>query len=99
MTAGGGVWYIININWPSGFWKNETITTEELGESRDAAITFTLAKEDKVEIFGYLDEKGVFRIKIAVEWAVNNLGVSKYAIYSYLEESRVSRQIKKGGGV
>ena len=48
----------------------------------------SMTKEDKIEIVRFLDEKGVFLIKGAVDYLSNELNVSRYTVYNYLEEVR-----------
>ncbi|WP_347489785.1 helix-turn-helix transcriptional regulator [Desulfoscipio sp. XC116] len=50
-----------------------------------------MKKEDKIEIVGALDVKGVFLIKGAVDKLALALGVSRYTIYNYLEQERSQR--------
>lgn len=49
-----------------------------------------LSKEEKVNIVQLLDEKGVFLIKGAIDYVAKVLCVSRYTIYNYLDEIRVS---------
>jgi len=39
-----------------------------------------------------LDKKGVFLVKGSVEQVASVLGVSRYTIYNYLEETRFKQQ-------
>jgi predicted transcriptional regulator YheO len=48
----------------------------------------TLPREEKLNIIGQLDDKGVFLVKGAVDSVAATLGVSRYSIYNYLEEVR-----------
>lgn len=48
-------------------------------------------REDKLRVVQQLDRRGAFLIRGAVEYVASMLGVSKYTVYSYLEESRVPR--------
>lgn len=50
-----------------------------------------MEREDKIRVVQQLDRRGAFLVRGAVEYVANMLGVSKYTIYSYLEESRVPR--------
>lgn len=43
-------------------------------------------KEDKLEVIKYLDERGCFLIKGAIEVVADDLRVSRYTIYNYLKE-------------
>ncbi len=49
-----------------------------------------MSKEDKVEIVKMLDQKGAFLIKGAIDYVAKILCVSRYTIYNYLDEIRVS---------
>nr|WP_309099998.1 helix-turn-helix transcriptional regulator [Fredinandcohnia onubensis] len=49
-------------------------------------------KEDKINILKFLDDKGVFTVKRSMERVALLLDVSKYTLYNYLEEMRVSQQ-------
>lgn len=51
-----------------------------------------MQKEDKVKIVEILEEKGVFLVKGAVDQVANVIGVSRYTIYNYLDEIRVSKK-------
>jgi len=58
--------------------------TQELIGRPVAAMT----KEDKVKFIQLLDEKGAFLIKKAGEKICSYLNISKYTLYSYLDESK-----------
>lgn len=47
-----------------------------------------MTREEKIEIVKFLDEKGVFKVKGAVEWVANNLSISRFTVYSYLDQIR-----------
>jgi len=47
-----------------------------------------LTKTEKLDFVGFLEEKGIFRVKGSVELVAGTLGVSKFSIYSYLDEIR-----------
>lgn len=47
-----------------------------------------MTKEDKLEVIRFLDEKGAFLVKGAIERVAQELGVSRSSIYKYLEEIR-----------
>jgi Uncharacterized protein conserved in bacteria len=51
-----------------------------------------MTKEDKIELIRLLDEKGAFLIKKSGERICGYLGISKYTLYSYLDESKSTRQ-------
>lgn len=50
-----------------------------------------LSKEEKVEIVKKLDGQGAFLIKGAIDYVAKVLCVSRYTIYNYLDEIRVSK--------
>jgi len=50
-----------------------------------------LTKEEKVEIVKKLDVQGAFLIKGAIDYVAKVLCVSRYTIYNYLDEIRVSK--------
>lgn len=45
-----------------------------------------LSKADKVDMVRFLDEKGIFRVKGTVEMIADILKVSKFTVYSYLDQ-------------
>lgn len=47
-----------------------------------------LTKEDKVAVVHFLDEKGAFLIKKAAEKVADFLGISRFTVYNYLNESQ-----------
>ncbi|WP_152395480.1 helix-turn-helix transcriptional regulator [Paenibacillus guangzhouensis] len=49
-----------------------------------------MTKEDKMRLIQLLDQKGAFLIKKAGEKICGYLNISKYTLYSYLEESKTS---------
>lgn len=55
-----------------------------------------MTKEDKVNVVKMLDSKGVFLIKGSVDYVAKVLCVSRYTIYNYLDEIRVT-QDQTGG--
>lgn len=50
-----------------------------------------LTKEEKVDIVKRLDVQGAFLIKGAIDYVAKVLCVSRYTIYNYLDEIRVSK--------
>lgn len=50
-----------------------------------------MKKEDKLNIVNFLDEKGVFLIKGAVDHLAQALSISRYSVYNYLDEVRAMR--------
>lgn len=49
-----------------------------------------MSKEDKIKIIQLLDQKGAFLIKKSGEKVCGYLSISKYTLYSYLEESKAA---------
>lgn len=47
-----------------------------------------MSKDEKIRALGYLDEKGVFKISKAAVLLCERFNVSKYTLYSYLDEAR-----------
>lgn len=47
-----------------------------------------LTKEDKVAVVRFLDEKGAFHIKKSAEKVADFLGISRFTVYNYLNESQ-----------
>lgn len=50
----------------------------------------SLEKKEKLILIKELDEKGIFSVKGSVSMVAKQIGVSKFSIYSYLEEIRTS---------
>ena len=67
----------------------ETIIAETF-ESRNGTRS-TSGKEHRLEIVRRLEDRGVFRVKGAVEIVSNSLNVSKYSIYNYIDQVRKAR--------
>lgn len=49
-------------------------------------------KEEKVRALDYLDQKGVFKITKTSLLLCDAMQISKYTLYNYLEEARISRK-------
>lgn len=56
---------------------------EQIIGSRDTA---ELKRDDKIEIIRFMEQKGIFLIKGAIDKVADKLGISKVTIYSYLDE-------------
>lgn len=56
--------------------------------SRTGKQLSKLSKEDKVSVVRYLDEKGAFLIKKSAEKVAEFLGISRFTVYNYLNESQ-----------
>ena len=52
----------------------------------DSSQVDTLKRKDKIELIAFMDKKGLFLIKGAVEKAAEKLNISKVTVYSYLDE-------------
>ena len=50
-----------------------------------------LTRKRSVEIVKFMDEKGIFLVKGAIDKVASLLGVSKVTIYSYLDEAKGKR--------
>lgn len=48
----------------------------------------SMDKRQKVAVVRFLDEKGVFLIKGAVDEVARHLNVSRYSVYNYIDEAR-----------
>ena len=55
-----------------------------------------LKKEQKLELVGFMNEKGIFNIKGAIEVVAVKLNVSKITIYGYLEQLKKKRPLSVG---
>ena len=53
-----------------------------------------MGKEDKLEVLKYLDEKGAFFVKRAVERVARRLNVSRVTAYNYLEQLNDRRRTR-----
>jgi predicted transcriptional regulator YheO len=49
-----------------------------------------LARDDRVAVVSYLDEKGAFLVKRAADRIARALGTSRVTVYAYLEEARAN---------
>ncbi len=54
----------------------------------------SMSKEEKIQLIQALEYQGVFLLKGAVEYLANLLGVSRYTVYNYLKEIRLTIQSK-----
>lgn len=67
---------------------------EILDQLIDTAVASTgkspalMSRADRVEVLRYLDNKGAFHVKRAVDRVARRLGVSRVTAYNYLEEIR-----------
>ena len=49
-----------------------------------------MTRPDKQRLVGYLDERGAFALRKAVEQVAEILGVSRFTVYNYLDSARAS---------
>ena len=45
-------------------------------------------KERRIEVIRFMNERGIFLMKGALERVADRLGISKVTVYSYLDEVR-----------
>lgn len=55
-----------------------------------------LTKEDKVAVVRFLDEKGAFLVKKSAERVADFLGISRFTVYNYLNESQDNGEKESG---
>lgn len=55
------------------------------------ADTSDLNRKKAVDLMSFMDDKGVFLVKGAIDKVADRLGLSKVTIYSYLDEARKTR--------
>lgn len=90
---------------PAGNPPLEETFTNDISETLNNIIKATLgnspipvtelSKEKKLNIVNTLDTRGVFLIKGAVELVASTLGISRYTVYNYLDETRGLKETKK----
>lgn len=51
-----------------------------------------MSKEEKIQVIAYLDRKGAFLITKSSERVCEQLGISKFTLYNYLESSRTKME-------
>jgi predicted transcriptional regulator YheO len=49
-----------------------------------------MTKEDKVKAIGFLNDSGAFLVTKSGQKICNYFGISKYTLYSYLDEAKSS---------
>jgi hypothetical protein len=59
------------------------------GEARIGKPLDEMSRAEKQQLVRYLDERGAFRLRKAVEDVAEILGVSRFTVYNYLEAIRV----------
>lgn len=65
-----------------------------LDDMLDSSIPISalnMSRDEKLETLKFLDEKGVFLVKGAIDKVAVHLGVSKVTVYSYLDEIRTNK--------
>lgn len=65
-----------------------TIIDELIDNIIKNADVGNLKRKDNLEIINFMDEKGVFLVRGAIDKVAASLGLSKVTIYSYLDEVR-----------
>lgn len=66
---------------------------EQIEESIGRPLSL-MSKEEKIRALDYLDQKGVFKISKASIVLCEQFQISKFTLYSYLEETRSQRNSK-----
>ncbi len=51
-----------------------------------AKNTEKLRRDEKVELIGFMEQKGIFLIKGAIDKVAEKMGISKVTVYSYIDE-------------
>ena len=60
------------------------------GEARVGKPLGQMSRTEKQQLVRFLDERGAFQLRKAVERLADILGVSRFTIYNYLEAARTS---------
>ena len=60
------------------------------GEAHIGRSLPEMTRGDKQQLVRYLDERGAFALRKAVERVAERLGVSRFTVYNYLESARTS---------
>jgi predicted transcriptional regulator YheO len=71
----------------------QTVIAETMSDHERPILT----REDKVDLIGRLDAKGVFQVKKAVPILADQLGLSRATVYNYLGEARGHQQLNGHG--
>ncbi|MFI9752991.1 transcriptional regulator [Streptomyces collinus] len=66
-------------------------------QSRQRGSWAELGREERVELFGALDTRGVFAVRGAVEQVAARLGISRASAYNYLSRARAAHDTSTGG--
>lgn len=78
---------------PLGALANLEHALEELitqGEARVGKALGEMSRAEKQQLVRFLDERGAFQLRKAVERVADMVGVSRFTIYNYLEVARTS---------
>ena len=51
----------------------------------------SMTREKRIELIRFMDQRGVFLVKGAIDRVAEKLGSSKVTVYSYLDEVRGTR--------
>ena len=51
----------------------------------------SMTREKRIELIRFMDQRGVFLVKGAIDRVAEKLGISKVTVYSYLDEVRGKR--------
>lgn len=70
----------------------ETIINNLISDIIGKPYHIQLTRKQCIEKIKFMDEKGIFLVKGAIEKVANIMGVSKVTIYSYLDEARGKRE-------
>ena len=60
----------------------------EQGEAHIGRPLSEMSRADKQQLVRYLDERGAFALRKAVESVAETLGVSRFTVYNYLDAAR-----------
>jgi predicted transcriptional regulator YheO len=71
----------------------QTVIAETMSDHERPILT----REEKVDLIGRLDAKGVFQVKKAVPILADQLGLSRATVYNYLGEARGNQQPNGNG--
>lgn len=67
------------------------------GIQRRGLPVTAMSRDDKVAVVGYLDEKGAFLVKRAIDRVARALKISRVTAYAYLDEARTTASAAGGG--
>ena len=64
------------------------LVVDGTGRAPFSADVALMTKDDKIKAIRYLNESGAFTIMKAGQRVCNFFGISKYTLYSYIDESK-----------